>query len=501
MLRSRRARSDHTLYARATPQKIKMTETYSVEQEISRSPAVQQPDDGTGRIEVRVPYDGRDYFTRQAVADVERVLGARGGAGEERATIGHLLLADHTNTTGLRDVMRPHNQVGLIPLSVPANTDGGGLDLIGDRQACVITYDYQPHRPSIYPIEITVEMNDLDSLIGAFEDEQTLVARGRENPSWVIEKLRQKASFSSELLLTFVVKISVPVKQGFRGLNPVVKKMSVEWPTLTSLRSTKLHVEDFWQHGGERFGEAPVRYNPVQGRLEWRDVPVQELPGGPGQEAGTQMFRSAMALLEIGHPGELFKEDRLEVNARVEIPHYLLSGLEAGLFDATGQRPARQPELTTRLDIRTQVYPADVFAKRTFSPYHQFMFDDIIPNESRVTDIINALRNAKFVVEELRPQTQQQQDPLAPTWLLRAERNQGPDSLGLLVAVEGRRAILDREQIMDPSVKLKGSKESGQLKISVLGTLPRDHKELTREMNALQQALRDLFRFHQMSRK
>lgn len=497
ILRARRGRGDTTLYARAIPQQVHLTETYSVEQEISRNPSIQQVGDGTGRIEIRVPYDGRGHFTRQAVADVERALGSGGGVGDRRATIGHLLLADHTKATGLRGVMRPHNQAGLIPLSVPAATPDGSLSLTGDRQTCVITYDYQPDQPPICPVDLTVHLDDLDSLTGAFESEQTLVSQGRENPSRVIERLRQEASFSSELLLRFVVRISVPVKADYPRFTPVVKHMSVGWPTLTSLRSTKLSLTNLEHAAKEKFKAAHVRYNPVKGRLEWKDVPVRELPGGPGREAGTRIFESAEVLLQIGHPGELYKEDHLEVNAQVETPLYLMSGLEARLFDATGRSQARQPKLTTKLDIRTLVYPADIFAGRTFSPYQQFVFDDITPDEMRITDIVTSLRNSKFSVD---PPLAAQPDP-APTWLLLAQRSQGPDHLGLLIAVEGKRATLDREQLMAASVKISGSKETGQLKVSVLGTLPRDHKELTREMNALQQALRDRFRFHQTSRK
>lgn len=497
MLGSRRPRGDDTLYARAIPEKVELTETYSVDQEISLNPAIQQVGDGTGRVEITMPYDGRKYFTREAVADVERVLGSR-GVGDRRATIGHLLLADHTTTTGLRGVMRPHNQAGLIPLTVPAATHDGTLDLTGDRQTCVIGYDYQPESPPIYPVDVTVYLDDLDSLTGAFDTMQTLVTRGRDNPSWVIEKLRQTTSFSSELLLRLVVQISVPVKADYPSFTPVVKTMSVEWPTLTSLRSTKLYVENLRSQGdGKPIREETVRYNPVKRRLEWRAVPVRELgPGVAKGEAGTRIFASAVALLTIGHPGELFKEDMLEVNAQVEIPGYLMSGIEARLFDATGRAQAKQPKLTTKLNIRTTVYPADIFAGRAFSPYQQFVFDDIIPDEMRVTDIIRVLSNAGFGVEESRPQSQP--DPLAPTWLLMAQRSQGPDNLDLLIAVEGRRTVLDREQIMaDNNVKIIGSKESGHLKVSVLGTLPRDHKELTREMNALQQALRDLFGYKQ----
>jgi hypothetical protein len=207
-------------------------------------------------------------------------------------------------------------------------------------------------------------------------------------------------------------------------------------------------------------------------------------------------------VLNIGHPGELFKEEKLAVNAEVEIPDYLLSGLEALLFDATGGKQGKQPKLVTRFHIRTDLYPADVFARRIFSPYQQFVFDDIIPDEMRITDIVTVLRNSRFDVYDRWPDTGDKDDSNTLKWLLMAKRSQGPDDLQLLVAVEGKRDVMDREQIMaDSMVKLSGNKESGQLRISVLGMLPRDHKELTREMNALQQALRDRFRFQQTSRR
>jgi len=67
--------------------------------------------------------------------------------------------------------------------------------------------------------------------------------------------------------------------------------------------------------------------------------------------------------------------------------------------------------------------------------------------------------------------------------------------------VEGEKYVLDREQIMGNNrIKISGSKESGRMRISVLGALAHDHFDLTREMNHLQQALRDRFRFQTTSR-
>jgi len=112
------------------------------------------------------------------------------------------------------------------------------------------------------------------------------------------------------------------------------------------------------------------------------------------------------------------------------------------------------------------------------------------------------LRNSKFTIDGQWADPKNKSDSQTLKWLLMATRSQGPEDLDLLVAVEGKRTVMDREQLMAESmVKIRGGKESGQLKISVLGMLPRDHRELTREMNALQQALRDRFRFQQTSRR
>src|SRR5262249_42238572 len=278
---SRRGRSDDKLYARAKPEKVEITESYSVEQEISKNPSMRLDGEGAGRIETKIPYDGRTYFTRQAADDVERGIARHPGTAERQAVIGHLLLKDHEKTD-LRNIMRRHNQVGVIPLAIPVISADGSLKLTADRQTCVIEYDYQPAAPPIYPIELDIELYDPDNSFLDFHDVDTLAALVETTPSEVIEKLRQEASFSSELLLIIAARISLPVKDGYPPLTPIVKRMSVDWPTITSLRTTWLHVLDESRNGeGPEWHEVPVRFNPVKGRLEWEDIRVR-----PSSESG-----------------------------------------------------------------------------------------------------------------------------------------------------------------------------------------------------------------------
>lgn len=506
---------DDTVYARAVPERVELTETYAVSQEISRNRSVEQDGDGAGRIEISVPYDGQRHFTQEALSDVAPALRTSAGT-DRKATIGHLLLTDRHKATRLPAEVRHHTTAGVLPLEVLLTNAGGTIDLVGDRQTCEIRHDYQPQNPPIYPVEFTVNVHDLDSLEDELDDAARVAdnldpekvrtkARDRlrwkwhHHPEEIIGSFRRKASFIDELWLTFALRIALPVDPGHRPLHPEITSMSVQWPTLTSLRSTRLFVRDIMAPPASAgISAKAVRYNPVERRLEWDDVPVRYLkPEEDGRDADTRMFHSDIAVLQVGHPGDLLKNDVLKVDAEVEIPRYLMSGLQARLYDATGHPHPLEPKLSTTLKITAKVYLGDIFAGRAFSPYQQFVFDDIIPEEIRITEIETVLRNARFMVEKL-PQVPQ--DEAAPRWLLLARRSQGPDDLELRFLVEGRRALLDRQQKMGDIV-VRHAKESGRINVSMLGTLHRDHKEIARVMNAVQQELRDRFRFHQMSRR
>jgi hypothetical protein len=522
MSRSRRGRGDGKLYARAAPEKVEITENYSVEQTISDNPTI-AAGLRAGHIEITVPYDGERYFSRQAADDVR--WGGRTGNGQETAVIGHLLLADHAKTGDLGLAMLMHNNAGVIPVEVPVPASADRLDqLTSDRHTSVITYDYQPAVAEVCPVSVEVALYDPDTMLLQAVDQ---LAKWGELPlAETIDQLRRDNGFTSALELSITVRLSIPVKK-IPGSNsysiptPSVKLVSIEWPTITSLSATQLERDttEFEQGNGQNPNRPhPVRYNPILGRLEWEDIPMDrgaEPEGSPGMH----VFGSVEMRLRIGHPGELFTtaerftEQKLMVHAEVEVPGYLLSGLEAWYFDATGdwqRQPTAhggadglrpwQPKLTTRVGLDSRFYVADTFAKRDFRPYQQFVFDDVIPNDMRITDILNELRYQGFQAD-CREDPGNQENPDSPKWLLTAWRSKGPDTLFLLIAVEGEKSLEGSTWITeDNRTKRSGSVVAGRMRLSVLGTLPREHANLAREMSGLQQALWNRFRFKPTSR-
>lgn len=496
-LGGRRGNTDDRIFARAMPRKVEIAETYSITQEISQGPR-QDPGPRSGQIEMLIPYDGGDYFTRQAVSDVEGALDARGDGTPRTAIMGHLLIADHLQTD-LHLHMRHYGEVGVIPLEVPVTTmEGTTGPLTSDHRTSVLSYDYMPAAPELDPIELDVRLLDPDIVDLELD---RLLDQFNVDPADLIKRVTQEARFKSELLLMIQVRLTLPVKKG-QLLKPMVKRVSLGWPTVTSIETTQLavlapHVVGL-RRGTRRpgFQRRPIRYNPVEHRLEWENVHFfQPNERRDDQDVTNRVYRSAQMQLIIGHPGELFQADWLTVDAEVEVPGYLLSGTEARLYGATGNvvpaEPGRPlPELKTRLNASARLQLDDAFAKRRFAPYHQFVFDEVVPHESRIRDIVTVLKVAQFDVDP------PWEDPDfaesdTPKWVLRARRPQ--DAMSLTIAVEGRRLTVE-EEVNDGRVSEIRTRDTGWIKLSVRGVLPRDHQRLTRQMNELQTALRERYR-------
>jgi hypothetical protein len=130
---------------------------------------------------------------------------------------------------------------------------------------------------------------------------------------------------------------------------------------------------------------------------------------------------------------------------------------------------------------------------REFAPYHQIVFDDVVPGDMRISDIVTVLKTAQFDVKSKPVGLENIDETDTPKWLVRANRDK--DSLSLTVAVDGKRLEVE-ESVLEQGRMVRRTKETGWIKLSVRGVLPRDHQELTRQMNELQAALRERYHLH-----
>ena len=513
------------IFARAMLKRAEITEEYFVQQEISENSSTKHGERPAGRIELELPYDGHRYFTRDARNDVALGLAAHPES-DSTVAIGHLLLRNYAKT-GLRDSLGLSGQSAPVPIEVPisggpgdgapgdgGSSDGDRFDHLGaDRQTCITRHEFRPETPELIPARLDIELLDPDSLnllpfalrsedgrtAGDVIEQVLATNRGRWYVNAIRASIRQQPSFRDELTMLIVVQLALPVEKGDpRELHPVVTRVAIGWPTITFLGTIQLHLVLADNQAGPKAEERPVRYNPVDRCIEWYDVKMTQVSSTVGGEE-VRRFESAPMLLSIRQPAALYAQRDLCARAEIQIPEYLLSGLDARVYDATGYIRQKPPVtlLTTKVFAAATLKLDDAFARREFSPNQHLYFDEIPPDKARVTDIMTALRDRGFDVRQAWPEGPgpfYDENLATLSWLLVAHRQQGPDDMVLWILVEGRNFGTERRTVIpDGEVRHLTSLPSGELKVFIRGTLARDSNELTREINALQDRLREQF--------
>ncbi|MFJ7218660.1 hypothetical protein [Amycolatopsis sp. NPDC098790] len=466
------------IFARALPETVKVTERYHYKQEISRNASILPSKEPDGEIEIVVPFDGADHFTRQACDDVTTALRSRDSVESSDALIGHVLFDEHQKTD-LGRRLSLDDTYGALPIRVPVSGEGsagGPAELSGDRHACVIHHEYAPSPDTLelMPIDVHAELLDPDTVEELGPMPETSVT-GMD-----LSKLSLQPNFQSYLLLTIKVRVVLPWKhkENRPRPQPVIDRISIDWPTITSLHALTLALP--------RKNDVPITYNPVERSIEWRTVPLKLAQ----QDKENLVFESARMALLIQQPGELYQEDKLNGQVEVKIPAHLLSGARTRLFDGSGRKTDQvKHEEVSWVKSGFQLILDDAFARRQLTPHQHLYFDEVIPEDARIGDIFNALRAKGFeVVDNVKISDTEEKSQ----WVLKATHAEGPDKMVLTLYVEGTRHETER-QVRRGGQTNKTTFRSGELRLFMYGTLPRTSEPVTREMNALHAAIRHRF--------
>ena len=575
---------DRSLFARALPRKVSITETYGFHQVLSVNP-MQQPamEVPSGRIDITVPYDGDRYFTRQAAADVSAHLARRDDdpatLTDLNARVGHLVLINTRDalTTDGAPLVDLH---GAIPLHVPVRTPRlRHVDLLSDRCEATRRIEYVPvpsgNQP--YPIKVWFELYDPDDQEFTDDDVPRI---GRRRSSDEPARIVRQPAFSSELWLMVTIGVVWPKRRRKRP-DVRIKRVALEWPTITSLEKRSLQ---FW------FPGQPIEmlYDPVSRSLEWVDVPFaddatepdakgpaepdsraarkpkkgksrgtakdddqsadsdrpaaehperneaddaadevdrddlggdEEYPnderddegddedlddgdeGSEGNDDDGELWRltSAPLTVRIQQPGQLRNAEMLSGEVEAEVERELLSGIQARLFDACGRRmPPDVLKVRTRLRLRFDAYLEDEFERRETSATHTMHFDEVIPDTARIDDIVSALRDRGFDIDDVSQPAEGNAGN--PEWVIRASRAEGPNEVKLILVVRGRRYTTRRRAETPGWHRYTSKFDSGELRIAVYGAVPRTSRELTEEVNRLRDSLSVRFKHVQAQR-
>jgi hypothetical protein len=499
------------VFARARTEKVLLHERFTFKQEISMQPSQERDGEPAGLIKIAVPLDGDQYFTREAIGDVQRA-GWRPGP-PSSALIGHLLLSGFEQTD-LGSGAGLNGSFGSIPIKVPLpdGADGSGLaDLSADRKTCVIEHRYRPDSDSV-ALNVFAELLDPDGvdllgeeragaemrrLLGGSPTAEEVAgqvkklveraAKGADRDAQLVvddvaRQITQQVSFRSYLQLRITVQLILPASVREADPKPEISLVSLRWPTLTSMRSLRLEGDD---------GDSNIKYNPNTRAIEWTGARLQAHKDD-GNKDTPRTYQSDTMVLRIDQPGELYAASDLSGTVKVRVPGVLLSGMKARLFDGTGTlRDARTITSVSTVSSTFKLILDDAFAGRVLTPFQHLYFDEVIPDPMRIADVRTALESRGFVVLNQQLAAEGPASPALRHFLI-ATRSEGPDLMELWIYLEGRHQDTERQQ-QRGGARFTTKLNSGELKMFVRGSLPGDSRELVKEMNDLQRALRDRF--------
>lgn len=470
------------VFARANMESLEFVETYIYEKNISKNPYLRGLQVPTGRIEAQVPFDGYCTFPRQARDDIEHQIGSRSSTAGLEAKIGHLALTDF-GRTDLKSVLNLSDRCGSVPVAIPLS--GGGLeslDQLGhDRYAGIVYFDYAPCPPEVIPIDIDLSLWDEESLSNP--DGEIFAESNSQGSESFTVRIKTQERFLRSLLIQITGRVFLPAGFLPEDAKPTISRISLGWPSITSLRGLRLLVGI-----ADAKREVPIRYDPVTRCLEWLHIPLIRAAKSEGMSS--QLFESEPMQLSIDHPGELYQQTALDGAMEIEVPGRLLSGLKMALFDSLGARITTiEPKLTTKLQVYYKLVLNEAFARRILSPYQHLHFQEIVPDEMRIADLKNALvdRGFRILGEFSLARGKETQH------ILKAERPEAPDPLQFTVLVAGIHQEAERQTQFNGGQIYTSKVQSGDIRVYVRGELRGNSRRLIQEMNAFQAALRVLF--------
>lgn len=465
--------SEQTIFARAIPHTIRLTETYTYDIEISGTPQLLTRGTPAGCIEIITPFDGEKHFSKQAFEDVAKQLKNNSGQEQILARIGHVSLTDYAHTD-LEDKANLTLCYNVLPIDVlvQGNDLEGLRSLHDDRHACHTTLDYTPNWPETHPLSITANIFDEDTIKAAENTEEGETAAN---------KVAQQVGFERSLIFDFGLQISLPGRVGRNQDSepPELARMAIEWPVATSYRLVHLFV------GGK---EKPTIYNPEEGVIEWAHIPFN----ARGQTEGTKLYSyyTPPIRLYVDDPGELYQRPELSGRVRIEIPRPF-SGLRLCYFNTFGNRKEISIETRTVLAANLILNLEDCFERKVFSPYQHLQFQGVVLDGMRITDIMTLLQDQRFRCEHL---DVSQNHSRAQRHLIIGSRPEGPGELELLILAVGTRSETERQKQILGGETFTTRLETGNTVIYMRGQLEGDSRRLLGVMNDIQAMLKERFR-------
>jgi hypothetical protein len=477
--------SPDRLYARATPQRIRITETYCFSQKVFGELGSGAHAKPVGEIQAVTPYDGLTHFDENARRDVARQLAYLEPCAQAEALIGHLHFTNH-QYTNLPELLASSNSAWSLNLQAPVRnaTITKPDQLYVDGYLSVTDLTYEPRPLDAYPIQLQIELVEDEAQLSDRYSSMIGGDRRIEPEKEVSRRISERARSTHRLLVRMTVNLYLKFDAETPyslDIAPRLKRLSLDWPVVATSRTAQAPHE---------FGR--VSYDPIRKRFEWFDMNFElqspdSVDGRESDKPQTKRFVCGFDI-EVAHPGALYELGIMSGQIEIEVRGALLSGLCARYYDALGRQSNQDGlEMSTRLKTRYTLQLDEAFLRQQHSPHLHLYFPGVLPNEDRFNVVVTALTDRGFQVD--RENLVSAPDRLKVRMIAKRDVLPQPVVLELVVVGSGFDAI--REKEVGGTETFTRQIRGGELEILMRAEVSGNGEMLIKEMNELHRVLRE----------
>jgi hypothetical protein len=530
-----------------TPSEISISENYSYHGQITITQRLEESRPPIGKVQLRIPFDGHQYFPRKAFEELKEKLAQRRFRKVAHLTLGHLQFSDyeHSNLDSVINLTRNEGRMPVeIELSTPEITNKQAFE--GGDYELRMELDYVPE-PLAFPLvsisaaivddlsmEDELEMRRLSNFLDAQRSgsEVTLVPNGSgesnnangepsrspdtfEEPLFIDVDLADLA-LQAELIrksimreedwhkspLIFRFKISLNLPKRFRNLTskelPLDLSIILDWPVSQSHEDVSLEqIKEFVADSSSKSPFEPLwHYLDPEKRQIYGVSERPKLKGKWEPSTETMKFSMPEIWLFLHRPSLLYEQRSFLKGNIVVTLDGSLSGLKLVYTPVSGQKNNQNPvdvNITTRIEVDFNLNLPELFDHRLFLCNQSFELGGVVLNEKVIKTVKEILKDQGFENISDKKLAYDTEMPVRNvSWVLTADKGLGIEKLRIWVLLDGR--IKPAERVLEARGLSHTTKvEAGDTTIILRGEMRRTGKELSIHLNRFFNRLKELF--------
>lgn len=379
------------IYVDAVPEKIIAQEQYTYEITISAFPDTEFKQ-AKASIELDVPYDGDRCFSKDAVHNIEEEPFHSNEHEHVSGFIGHLALGAAYNWE--TDLSRPA-QPTIYPIEIPLQMgDFNQEQWDTDEWRAKVTEEYSLEDLHFPPIEIEIELFDdpISSPATPFEE--------------FIQQRLKNNKLEGAMVFDFVIRIPLPQMVERKGISVLLEELELAWLTIAAPWQMSWFIQET-RDGKERFVEKSWQYDTKRCAIFLENIPTERQVNDAQSPLAyyKSHLRMLMILPGLFVPGESnIINSNLNGKVKVRIDNLLLSGREIAWMGADGYLSKKDPPkliLQTEILAQFSAMLAERFPNRSLTTYRQWIFPGVDLTDARASDVAAALLDLGYRLRDM----------------------------------------------------------------------------------------------------